>query len=118
MQDLSSKDAQNGAMFCHLGSLIGSLVTSITFGGAVGALLFWLIGREKSAFIDAHGRESLNFQLSMLIYAVATVMLCFVGVGLLLLPVLFVIGILFPILATAAASRGEHYRYPLTIRFF
>jgi uncharacterized protein len=118
MQETSLKDAQNGALLCHLGGLIGSFITAITFGGAVGALLFWLIGREKSSFIDAHGREALNFQLSLLIYAMATVALCFVGIGILLLPALFVAGILFPILAAAAASRGEHYRSPITIRFF
>ena len=118
MQSMTTKEAQNWAMFCHIGGLIGSLVTSITFGGAVGAVIFWLLKRGDSEFVDRHGREALNFQLTMLIFALLIIPLCFIVIGFFLLPVLLVIGILFPILAAAAASRGENYRYPMTIRFF
>jgi hypothetical protein len=118
MQQLSSKEAQNWAMYTHLGGLIGSLLTGVTFGGGLGALIFWLIKREESSFVDAHGREALNFQISMLIWAILTALLCFLLIGFLLIPVILIMSIVCPILAMGAASRGEHYRYPLTIRFF
>jgi uncharacterized protein len=116
--ELSSKEAQNWAMYTHLGGLIGSIVTSATFGGALGAALFWLIKRDQSSFVDAHGREALNFQISMVIWAWLSALLCTILIGFVLLPIVVVVGIVCPILACAAASRGEHYRYPMTIRFF
>ena len=115
---MTTKEGQNAAMLCHLGGLIGSLITSITFGGAVGAAIFWLLRRDASEVVDRHGREALNFQLTMLIFALLIIPLCFIFIGLLLLPVLLIVGILFPILGASAASRGEDYRYPMTIRFF
>lgn len=117
MQQLSSKEAQNWAMYTHLAGLIGSFV-GVNIGGVLGALIFWLIKRDQSDFIDTHGREALNFQISFLIWTWVTAALCFLFIGFLLLPVVIIAGIVLPILACGAASRGEHYRYPLTIRFF
>ena len=71
-----------------------------------------------------HAAEALNFNLSIMLYtvvlAIATLVLLFVLVGILLIPlfiVLFAGWIIFSIVAAVAASRGEEYRYPLTIRF-
>ena len=114
MSSLTNKEARNGAVFCHLGGLVGSLATSITFGGAAGALVVWLLKRNESEVIDRNGREALNFQISMLLWiAIAA----WSVVGVVALPVLAVLNVVFPIIAAIATSKGEEYRYPLTVRF-
>jgi len=85
--------------------------------GFLGPLVLWLVKRDQSEFVDYHGKEAVNFQLSLMLYWVCTVIAIFFLIGLLFFPVLFVLQILFPILAAVAANRGDRYRYPLSIRF-
>jgi len=76
----------------------------------------WLVKRAESPEIDAHGKESLNFQLSMLIYDAIAVILCFVLIGIPILILLWVLNTVFVIIASIKASEGKLYRYPLAIR--
>jgi uncharacterized Tic20 family protein len=80
-------------------------------------LVILLVKGKESAFVRHHAVESLNFQLSMLIYLFVSILLALLLVGLLILPVLGVLWLVFVVLATIKASNGEGYRYPLTIRF-
>ena len=77
----------------------------------------WLVKRGDSPEIDAHGKESLNFQLSMLIYDAIAAILCIVLIGIPILIILWIMNTVFVIIASIRASEGELYRYPLTIRF-
>jgi uncharacterized protein len=80
----------------------------------LGPLVLWLVGRERSAFVDDHGREMLNFLISVPILS----MVLFVTIiGIPLIPVLWVIGLVNVIRAAIAAGQNEYFRYPLTIRF-
>jgi uncharacterized Tic20 family protein len=100
----------------------------IPFGNIIAPLIVWLLKRNESLGVDAHGKESLNFHISWTLYwliglAIVTV-LCFVLVGLLLIPVLIVAGavgwftmLILTVIASVKASNGQIYRYPLTIRF-
>jgi uncharacterized Tic20 family protein len=100
----------------------------IPFGNVLGPLVVWLVKRDASPGVDAHGKESLNFHLSWSLYwilAAAVVgALCFLLIGFLLLPFLFIgyaVGIIgmviLSVIGSVKASNGELYRYPLTIRF-
>ena len=116
-----SGDERNMAMLCHLLGIIASYTIGLGF---VGPLIIWLLKKDSSGFIDFHGKEALNFQLSMMLYLVLlgafTFVLMFVVVGLLLIPVIVAVaiaGLVLEILACVAASRGEWHRYPLCIRF-
>jgi len=80
-------------------------------------LLIMLVKGKESGFVRAHAVESLNFQLSMLIYGFIGFLLIFVGIGLIVLPVLGVLWLVLVVIATMRASEGKPYRYPLTIRF-
>jgi len=102
-------------MLCHL---LGILT------GFLGPLILWLVKKDSSRFIDHHGRESLNFQitlmLAMLGLGVVTFVLMFFVIGILLVPVMMIVGVLAliaEILAAVAAQRGDWHRYPFTIRF-
>ena len=86
-------------------------------GHLLAPLIVWLLKRDESPEIDAHGKEALNFQISMLIYNVIAAVFCLVLIGFLLLPLLWILNALFVIIAAIKASDGEFYRYPMTIRF-
>jgi len=73
--------------------------------------------RGDSPEIDAHGKESLNFQISMLIYDAVAAILCIVLIGIPILIALWVLNTVFVIIASIKASEGKFYRYPITIRF-
>lgn len=105
----STADDRTMGVLCHVLSL---------FTGFLGPLIVWLIKRDQSPFVDHHGKQALNFCISMLIYWMIAFISLFVLIGFILLPVLFVWGIVMPIVAAASANRGELYRYPLTIPFF
>jgi hypothetical protein len=101
--------------FCHASALLGVF---LHFPGHVLApLIVWLLKRDQSPEIDAHGKEALNFQISMLIYNVVAAVFCLVLIGFILLPVLWILNAVFVIIAAIKASDGELYRYPMTIRF-
>ncbi|WP_245631944.1 DUF4870 domain-containing protein [Alicyclobacillus ferrooxydans] len=80
-------------------------------------MIVWLIKRNQSPFVDEQGKESLNFQISLLLYAIIAGLLCLILIGFLLLFTLAVFQIVLVIIATVRVYNGEHYRYPLTIRF-
>ena len=101
--------------FVHASALLGVF---IHFPGHVLApLIVWLLKRDESPEIDAHGKEALNFQISMLIYNVIAGVFCLILSGFLLLPLLWILNAVFVIIAAIKASDGQLYRYPMTIRF-
>jgi len=99
---------------CHLSALAGFVIPGA--GHILGPLIVWLVKRGESAEIDAHGKEALNFQISMLIYNVVAGILCLIVIGFVLLAVLHVLNVVFVIIASLRASEGQIYRYPLTLR--
>ena len=76
----------------------------------------WLIKRRDSPEIDAHGKESLNFQISMLIYDAIAAILCIFLIGIPILIALWVANTVLVIIASVKASEGKFYQYPFTIR--
>jgi len=113
--DVPDKDTRMWAMLCHLSALCGFI--GIPFGNVWGPLIIWLIKREESPYIDAHGKEALNFQISVSIYGVVAGILIIVLIGLPILLALMVADVVFIIKAAVKANDGQSYRYPLTIRF-
>jgi uncharacterized Tic20 family protein len=102
-------------ILCHASALLG--VFFHFPGHILGPLIVWLAKRHDSSEIDAHGKESLNFQISMLLYNAIAVVFCLVLIGFLALPILGVVNAVFVIVASIQASDGKLYRYPMTIRF-
>lgn len=109
-----SEEDKSLAMLCHLLGI---------FTGFIGPLIVWLVKKDSSAFVGHHGRESLNFQITLMLVMLGlgsvTVVLMFVVVGVFLVPVLFIVPILAlvaEIIAAVAAQKGEWHRYPCCIR--
>lgn len=112
--DLPGKEARTWAMWCHLAALSGYL--GVPFGNIIGPLIIWMVKRETDPFIDSQAKESLNFQISLTIYGMVSLLLCLILVGFILLPVVIVGGLILTIIAAIKANDGEDYRYPFTIR--
>jgi len=102
-------------MFCHIGGFGGYLMP--LGGNIIVPLILWLIKKDQSPFVDYHGKEALNFNISIAIYYIIAGLLVLVLIGFVLLAAVFVIHVVFIIIAAIRASNGEYYRYPLTIRF-
>ena len=110
-----SKDETMWGMLCHLSGL--ALLTGIPFANVIGALVVWLIKKDEMPFVDDQGKEALNFQISVSIYAIVSAVLIFVLIGIVLLPAVLIFALVMIIIASLKANQGEAYRYPLCIRF-
>lgn len=123
----TTKDARMWAMLCHIAAF-SAYIGIIPFGHLLGPLVIWLMKRDQYPFVDAHGKESLNFQLSMTIYGAAFTLIALilfitiVGIPLLILaiPLILIIAlaqIILTVIAGIRANDGGFYEYPFTIRF-
>ena len=110
----SSRDVRTWNVLCHATALAGFFVPWA--GHILGPLIVWLAKRNDSPEIDENGKESLNFQISMLIYNVIAGVLCLVLIGFIILAVLHILNLVLVIVASIQASEGKLYRYPMTIR--
>jgi len=113
MSETSSSEANLWSMLCHLSSLLGFV---IPFGNLVGPIVVWAIKRQEIPAVDAHGKESLNFQITVTIAAIIAGILCFVIIGFILLPIILLAWVILTIIASVKANAGESYKYPFTLR--
>ena len=94
------------------------LLTCLTgFGGLIVPLILWATQKEKVEGIDRHGKAIINFQLSLIVYAIICIPLIFVIVGIFFLILLGLLSIIFPIINAIKASNGESPSYPLSLNF-
>ncbi|OHE78405.1 MAG: hypothetical protein A3F67_09600 [Verrucomicrobia bacterium RIFCSPHIGHO2_12_FULL_41_10] len=113
---LPPESARSWCILLHLLGLSG-LILPIFLANIVAPLSVWLFKREMSSEIDATGKEVLNFQISFTIYLLVSGILCFVVVGFVLAPIVFIAWLILPIRAAIKTSNGVCYRYPMTIQF-
>lgn len=108
------QNAKTMGMLCHLSAVAGVLIPGI--GNWVGPLVVWLLKKQEHPFIDDQGKESLNFQITMLLVAVILSPTICLGIGIVLLPAVGLVSLIFAIMGAVKANAGEAYRYPLTLR--
>jgi uncharacterized Tic20 family protein len=118
-----TQEEKTWALVAHIGTLVAAYIAL----GFLAPLLVMLVKGDASPFVRRHAVESLNFQISLLIYSIVGAIVAFVlavatfGIGLVVLvPLVIVLAIavlVLIIMATVKAGNGEDYRYPLTIRF-
>ena len=112
-QPLSPDQERLWAMLAHLLSFVAAYIAL----GFLAPLIVLLLFGSRSGYVRAHAVESLNFNLSWLLYAVVSVLLSFIGIGILLLIALGLAYLVLIVIASVRANAGEFFRYPLTIRF-
>lgn len=109
-----SREAKQYGMLCHITGLAGLLTAG--FGNWIGPLIVWLLKREEYPFVDDQGKESLNFQITCLIGYLVGVITAWLIIGILIMMAVFVLWLIFTIIAGVKASEGVTYRYPFSIR--
>lgn len=102
-----NRDERNLAMLSHLLGI---------FSGFVGPLILWLVRRDEAGFVAEQTKEALNFQVTVAIAMLASIMLKLLLIGFLLVPVILIVNFVFCILAASTASKGTPYRYPFILR--
>lgn len=127
--DLATPDERTYATFQNLVGL-ANIASGIPLIGLIATLIMWQIKKAQSPFLDDHGREAMNFQISLVIYSVGGIIaavlfgIITIGIGFVLFPFLAILGtaalviiqLIGCIRGAIAANRGEYYRYPMTIR--
>src|SRR5258705_12052095 len=93
----SSRDVRTWNVLCHGSALAGFFVPWA--GHILGPLIVWLAKRGDAPEINEHGKESLNFQISMLIYNLIAGVLCLVLIGFMILDILHVLNLVLVIVA-------------------
>ncbi len=109
---MSVETERNWAMGAHLSAFLAAYVAL----GLLGPLAVLLLQGNRSAFVRRHAVEALNFNISWLIWIAISVILAFVLIGIFLLIAIGIAYVVLVIMGGRAASRGEEFRYPLTIR--
>ena len=84
--------------------------------GILGPLVIYLLKKDESSFVEANAKESLNFQLTIIIAAIISFILVVVFIGILLLWALGILNVVLVIVATVKASENKIYRYPFNLR--
>lgn len=82
----------------------------------IGPLIIWLMKKDQSPYLDAQGRELLNFQISYFIYAMISFVLIAVLIGIVLIFAVGIASLVFTIIGLVKAADGKVYRFPLCIR--
>ena len=109
----TTSEERTWAMLCHL----SVFVHVIPLSPITGPLIIWLLKKEEFPLVDDQGKESLNFQITMIIAFIISALLIFAIIGFVLLPTLAIFYLIVVIIGAIKAYNGEKYRYPLTIRF-
>ena len=109
-----SKDEKMWAMLTHISTFA---VFVFPVGNIIAPLIILLIKKDEFPLVDDQGKEVLNFQISMTIYIIASVILIFVVIGIPILIGLAIFDFVITIIAAVKANDGIKYRYPITIRF-
>lgn len=106
-QPMRPEDEKNWSLAAHIGTIVL---------GFIAPLIVLLVKGNESPTVRAHAVESLNFQITATIGYVVSYPLMFVLIGFITLPAIWILAVVFAILATMAASNGRPYRYPFALR--
>jgi uncharacterized Tic20 family protein len=102
-----SSDDKNIATITHLGGTVFSFVPG---------LLVWILKKDDSAYLADQAKEALNFQISVLIAYFISGILVWLLIGFLLIPLIWLLNVVFCIIAAISSSMGKTYRYPFCLR--
>ncbi|MCB0567234.1 MAG: DUF4870 domain-containing protein [Phaeodactylibacter sp.] len=111
---IPDKDELMWSTFAHLGFVAGMV---IPFGNVIAPLVIWLVFKDRSSYVDYHGKEALNFQITVTLAMIASGILILLLIGIFLLIAVVLLALVFSIMGAIKANNGEYYEYPFTIRF-
>ncbi|MDZ7791092.1 MAG: DUF4870 domain-containing protein [Xanthomonadales bacterium] len=109
------KETNTWAMILHLSMLSGLIVP---MAGLIVPIVIYILKKDQLPGLKPHGYVIFNWMISAFIYAIISMILMIVGIGILLLGALALVSLIFPIIGGVKASEGEVWPYPLSIKFF
>ncbi|MBC9928815.1 DUF4870 domain-containing protein [Chitinophaga qingshengii] len=135
---MTLRDERNWGTFIHLGGIVGAAIFQPA-GNIILVLILWLIKRNESRFVDDQGKEAINFQITISLIGVLISLLGGIFEGLWsfgswvlsggggyyfhggwgwgkLHGVLWIVNVIFSIIAAVKANEGTTYRYPISLR--
>jgi uncharacterized Tic20 family protein len=112
-EPMGEDEERKWAMFAHIGTFSSMFVP---LGNIIAPIVIWQLKKNESPFVVEQAKESLNFQITLMIYAVISFLLVFIVIGFFLIFALAIFGLIIVIVAGVKANEGEHYRYPMTLR--
>lgn len=86
--------------------------------GIVLPIVMWVMSKDESPWLDAHGKVVLNWMVSSLIYMIIGIVLFFFIIGIPLLFALWICDIIFSIIGAVRSNEGKVWNYPMAIPFF
>lgn len=102
-----SSDDKNIATITHLGGTVFSFIPG---------LIVWTLKKDDSAYLGDQAKEALNFQITIALAMFVASILVWLLIGFILVPVVWILNIVFCIIAAISTSKGETYRYPFCLR--
>ena len=95
------------AILSHILALVANII---------GPLIIYLVKKDESEYVREHAKESLNFQISMMILALVSIPLTLIIIGAFMLMAIGILSLVCIIIASIRASDNKLYRYPLNFR--
>jgi hypothetical protein len=99
-----SSDDKTMALLSHILTIVA---------GFIAPLIIYLIKKDQSEFVAYHAKESLNFQITVFIIAIALIITI---IGIFLVWIIVLLSLVFVIIATIRANEGKLYKYPFSFR--
>src|SRR5829696_3925603 len=113
-EPMGAQEERTWSIVAHL-SVLAALVGLMPFG----ALLVWLVYKDRSPKVRFHALQALWYQIAWIVILVAYTLVCLllsiVVIGLFmffLLPVLALVPVIHGCYAAYRVSKGVEYRYP------
>jgi hypothetical protein len=110
---LSEEEENKWAMWAHISTFSNALVP---LGNFLGPIIIWQLKKNESEFVADQAKEALNFQISLIIYALISFLCIFIFIGVFMIIGLILFSLIIVIVAGVRANNGEYYRYPMCIR--
>ncbi len=112
-EPITEKEERQWAMFAHIGTFSSMFVP---LGNIIAPIVIWQMKKHESEFVVEQAKESLNFQITLFIYALISFLLVFIIIGFFLIFALVIFGLIMVIIGGIRANEGEDFRYPMTLR--
>ena len=109
------KEDRQFLMLIHISQLAGLIIPSA--GSIIVPLVMWISKKDEIFDLDRHGKDIINFQLSMFIWGAISLILVFILIGWIPLIIVGLISIIYPVINALRVSEGRPYHYPLTFKF-
>ena len=103
----ATQDERQLAMLAHLLTLVGSFIAP---------LVILLLQQGKSEFVARQAKESLNFQITLMLGSLVGLATVCIGIGFVILIGIAIANLVLVILAAIAVNRGDDHRYPFVLR--